>query len=601
MNNLKTVIATSFDENLFKQTTVLLKTFYENYKDENAIDFYCLVPPELMIRESEFINYLGEMGNINVKFIYSEKWVDLVKDKTLKGSLYITENAWHRIFLSSLFPDYNRAIYIDSDAMIVGDISELINYDVDAEMIAKFEISNVPFEIFNTQDRLYFNDGVFITNLDYWRENNLEQQMIDYVLENGSTLYIEQDLLNIFFEDKVAPLPQTFNFGPWQNEVWTIKNLNVSPVIVHWFGKEKPWSGSTHKEDKWKDSWIEKYKSLTKTDIEDLAKEKEILDEKKKEELEKQKRKTCYVTSLDENYFSYASVVVKTFCDNYHGEETLDYFVLVEKSMMNRESEFLTLIGDTGKVVVKFASSDRYDDFCKEIKESDKDFHVGGKWINDTVFHRVFLSSLFPEYGRGVYMDADMIILRDVQPIVDYPMVNKMMAKIEHGMAPQIAFGEKDWSYFNAGFFITDLNYWRENDIENKILNFARDVDSLNWAEQDILNVIFRHNFHALPETFNLMDWQVKNHPDFTAAYSDPLIVHFAGSVKPWHIHGNRSKYDILWRAKYKEVSGLDLDLIQELKEEDFLPPEHEPIMFENDISRKLFGNLPSSSLPPSE
>jgi lipopolysaccharide biosynthesis glycosyltransferase len=97
------------------------------------------------------------------------------------------------------------------------------------------------------------------------------------------------------------------------------------------------------------------------------------------------------------------------------------------------------------------------------------------------------------------------------------------------------------------------------------------------------------------------MDWQVKNHPDFTAAYSDPLIVHFAGSVKPWHIHGNRSKYDILWRAKYKEVSGLDLDLIQELKEEDFLPPEHEPIMFENDISRKLFGNLPSSSLPPSE
>lgn len=612
MINLKTAIVTSFDENLFLQTTVLIKSFCDNYHQNSEIEFYCLVPPSLLEKESEFKSYLGDTGKVSVKFIYSSKWLELLENKKIKGSMHITENAWQRLFLSSVLPEYDRAIYIDSDAMIINDISELINYESDANMVARIEISNAAFEIFNTQDRLYFNDGVFITNLNYWRDNNLEEKMINHIIENGTTLYIEQDVLNIFFEDQIAPLPNNFNFGPWQNEIWTVNQIEMKPVIIHWFGYDKPWTESKSKEDIWRDTWINKFKDITKKDISDIAKQKEEAEEKlarQKEEAEEklareieiQKKKTCYVTSLDDNYFSYALVVVKTFCDNYTGEDYLDYFVLVEKDIMNRESEFLTLLGDTGKVNVKFANSEKYNEFCKEIRDNKKDFHVGGNWINDTVFHRVFLASLFPEYGRAVYMDADMIILRNVQPIVDYPMVNKMMAKIEHGMAPQIAFGEKDWSYFNAGFFITDLNYWRENDIENKILNFARDTDSLNWAEQDILNVMFRYNFHALPETFNLMDWQVKNHPDFTAAYSDPLIVHFAGSVKPWHHHGHRSRYDLLWRSKYKEVSGLDLDLIQELKEEDFLPPEHEPIMFENDVSRKLFGNLPFNPLPPSE
>ena len=174
MTKSNTVVITSFDEKIFKQSTVFIKTFCENYQEELDIDLYCLVPPELMDKESTFIKYLGNTDKVSVKFIYSEKWVKFVKDGIFSANDHITLNVWQRLFISSLFPNHNKAIYIDSDTMVMRDVSPLINYKSNAKMIAKIEISDAAWPTFKTIDRLYFNAGVFITDLSYWRENNLE-------------------------------------------------------------------------------------------------------------------------------------------------------------------------------------------------------------------------------------------------------------------------------------------------------------------------------------------------------------------------------------------------------------------------------------------
>ena len=50
------VIVTSFDANYYPDCTGFVASFAENYHRTTPIDFYCLVPTELMDKEQEFIS-----------------------------------------------------------------------------------------------------------------------------------------------------------------------------------------------------------------------------------------------------------------------------------------------------------------------------------------------------------------------------------------------------------------------------------------------------------------------------------------------------------------------------------------------------------------
>jgi lipopolysaccharide biosynthesis glycosyltransferase len=201
---MKTVVVTSFDANYLQYSYVFVKTLSENYHGSTVLDLYCLVPEDVLGMENIFVENLGDVSNLNIKFICSDKFSKFSANERVSGSEWISKNAWHRIFIPSLCKDFDRVVYIDSDTMIMRDVSPLINFNLTNKFAAFIENNfNSAERVFEDQDRVYFNAGVFVADLNYWRSLGLEEKMINDVLLHGVTLMLEQDRLNIAFNDVV--------------------------------------------------------------------------------------------------------------------------------------------------------------------------------------------------------------------------------------------------------------------------------------------------------------------------------------------------------------------------------------------------------------
>ena len=99
----------------------------------------------------------------------------------------------------------------------------------------------------------YFNAGVLLINLDYWRANNVADAFCQYASANPDSLYChDQDILNYVFRESKITLPLRYNM---LNEYWfDIRHSVVSwefdnqmlygqqhPAIIHYTGLPKPW------------------------------------------------------------------------------------------------------------------------------------------------------------------------------------------------------------------------------------------------------------------------------------------------------------------------------------------------------------------------
>ena len=256
----KTLIVTSFDEKYFKYACVPIKTLGMNYSRSEKLKVRCLVPENLQERESEFIKIINQ-ENLDIKFVTSKKYIEFTESGYAFEKEYITKNMHHRLFLGSTFSNYDKAIYIDPDTIILRDVAPLLDYEIYSPISAVVEYTGMSFRTFNEKDYPYFNNGVFIANLDYWRKENLEDQFVDWIKENGPTECPEQDAMNFVFRNKWAPLPLTFNLLAFKLiEDSKLAENYPQPLVVHFVGNYKPWN-DVHIPT-WTDKWLKEYSKL---------------------------------------------------------------------------------------------------------------------------------------------------------------------------------------------------------------------------------------------------------------------------------------------------------------------------------------------------
>lgn len=172
------------------------------------------------------------------------------------GTSYAT---YYRLFLSELLPnDINRVLYLDGDIIVMDSLNELWATDMHDKAIAAVPDSyNNKIEHYNRlhypQQLGYFNAGVLLINLDYWRTNNVVSAFCQYASARPDSLYChDQDILNYVFRDCKIVLPLRYNM---LNEYWFKTRHSVvswefdnqihygqqHPAIIHFTGLPKPW------------------------------------------------------------------------------------------------------------------------------------------------------------------------------------------------------------------------------------------------------------------------------------------------------------------------------------------------------------------------
>lgn len=248
-------------------------------------------------------------------------------------------------------------------------------------------------------------------------------------------------------------------------------------------------------------------------------------------------KKTCLVLAADEHVLDYAKTLLKSVSANYYGIETLKVFVLSPEKVHYRQEEFSFRNLDVEFVYPEAVKPYEEDGFIEKMY---KGKHFGGASI-----YRYYVGSMCAGYEKAVYMDIDCIIARDIQPLLDYGLVDAPIAALPevHLRYPDNP-TFKDTAVFNSGVMVINLDYFRENNIEDVLMETSRTMtDWIGYADQDVFNAVFKNNWSVLSIDFNyLINIYVSiNVPN-------PLVVHFAGHSKPWKSSTPNSKWKQLWQ-----------------------------------------------------
>lgn len=164
---------------------------------------------------------------------------------------HLTSATYYRILIADLIDSsLKKIIYLDVDIIVKNDIADLWNTPFDDMLIAA-----VPEYGFNRHRELgleessnYFNAGVFLINIEKWREKKMTNVVLAFLNQNHASLpMMDQDALNIVLAKEWKELHHKWNVT---SNLLSSNNTNLqkkekeaaeNPVIIHYTGFSKPW------------------------------------------------------------------------------------------------------------------------------------------------------------------------------------------------------------------------------------------------------------------------------------------------------------------------------------------------------------------------
>lgn len=159
---------------------------------------------------------------------------------------YYSRETYCRIFIPRVFPQYDKVIYLDSDIVVTGDISELYNTDLGDKLVAAAnEEVMVDYDVFGNYvekalgvDRHdYFSAGVLLINAKVYREEKIEEKFINLMNNFKFRVTQDEDYLNVLCKDRVVKLNIGWNKSAYKTEGFDEKELKLIHYKINW----KPW------------------------------------------------------------------------------------------------------------------------------------------------------------------------------------------------------------------------------------------------------------------------------------------------------------------------------------------------------------------------
>lgn len=177
--------------------------------------------------------------------------------------------------------------------------------------------------------------------------------------------------------------------------------------------------------------------------------------------------------------------------------------------------------------------------------------------ISSATYARYFIPQFVVE-ERVLYLDSDLVVNRDLQPLFDISLEGKLVAAV----------GDAGGYGFNAGVLLIDNQSWKEKQLQE---TFIKETDRIMGlvqsgqmedfnGDQTVLNHVLAQDWLALDKIYNL---QVGH--DLVAFYSgwnghfeldqEPLIIHYTTFRKPWN-----SEVSYRYRQLWWDFQALSLE-----------------------------------------
>ena len=161
------------------------------------------------------------------------------------GDFFSAAVYYYRFFIPRLFPMYEKAVYIDSDTILRGDVGELFDVELeeteviaampDPKVVAIPEFREYVEKAVGVPAGEYVNDGVMLMSLKKMRKLHYLSTMVGLIEKyNADLVAPDQDYANVILRGKIHKIGAEWNAEPRED-------LPKDTKLVHFNLFNKPW------------------------------------------------------------------------------------------------------------------------------------------------------------------------------------------------------------------------------------------------------------------------------------------------------------------------------------------------------------------------
>jgi len=249
MNNSIINIVYCTDSNYLEHVGVSITSIILNNKHHN-IHFHVFLYDVSEEEKNKLKEISSSITLYSIPIDELNKYSDIQNNKIkhINRSMYI------RLSVPRLLPDYvDKFMYLDADILCFGDISSILNINIDSVVCAVTPDSLDANNMLQNKERLnlasqkYFNSGFLYINTQNWKKFDTENKANQILLspQNYNLSYPDQDALNIVLQNQVTYIDVKWNYlFTWMNDQEKesfFHNKQSLPYFVHFTGARKIW------------------------------------------------------------------------------------------------------------------------------------------------------------------------------------------------------------------------------------------------------------------------------------------------------------------------------------------------------------------------
>lgn len=253
--------------------------------------------------------------------------------------------------------------------------------------------------------------------------------------------------------------------------------------------------------------------------------------------------------ATDNAYAPYLCVALRSLIDHKHPMDEYRVYILVDTIARIHRDRLFAMATDT--VSVEFVS------VAEKLDRLGVMLHLRDYYTRAT-YYRFFIPALFPQYGKGIYLDCDILLMADLGEFWRFPLEDRIVGAAPEevmltvdvfGRYTEAVLGIPREEYFSAGVMLMNLKKMRETSLESRFVDLIGRRKFSVTQDQDYLNVLCHGDAVILP-----LDWNKTACPGEEEPL--PKLAHYKINWKPWHYEGVRFEKPFWETARRTDYYG---------------------------------------------
>lgn len=236
----------SIDDSYAPYLAVALNSAIKNSSPER--EYRSIILHQGLSEEHQMRLSLLERPNFTIEFYEMERGLETITDRSSNYLRcdYFTLTIYYRLFIASMFPEFDKAIYIDSDVVVLGDLAELYDTHLGYKVIGACQdksVAGVPQlvkymeECIGVKKEEYINSGVLLMNLKALRESKFDEHFLCLLnTYHFQSIAPDQDYINAICNGKIHYLSAAWDTMPNEGTPEL-----VGAKLIHYNLFSKPW------------------------------------------------------------------------------------------------------------------------------------------------------------------------------------------------------------------------------------------------------------------------------------------------------------------------------------------------------------------------